>query len=100
MTHRPHSIQAWLVNWLSGTVLVAIFFGLVYLAEQDASLVHELAALERQAQLAEVRMLQGATALCEAEHGPGARAGLTPGGDVVCVPAAEQPAVTVAEVRP
>lgn len=100
MTRRPHSIQAWLVNWLGATVLVGIFFGLVYLAEQDASLVHELAALEREAQAAEARMVLGATALCEAEHGPGARAGLTPDGDLVCVPAAERANVTVAEARP
>lgn len=96
---NPHSIKAWLVNWLGATVLVAIFFGLVYLAEQDMSMAHEFAALERDAQMAEARMLRGATALCEADSGLGARAGFTPEGDLVCVPAPERERL-VAEAHP
>lgn len=99
MTRRPHSIQAWLVNWLGATVLVGIFFGLVYLAEQDMDRAAKLDALDAQVLAQEGRMQRAARALCRAELGLGAVPVWTPDGALMCRPRADAP-VEVAEVRP
>lgn len=99
MTRRPHSIQAWLVNWLGATVLVAIFFGLVYLAEQDMQDAAKLSALDIRVMQSESRMQRAARALCAAELGLGATPAWTSDGLLICKPRPET-AELVAEVRP
>lgn len=76
-----------LVNFIGATVLVALFFGVAYLADQDLQAASKLDAIDAQAQAAEHRLQRAARALCVSEVGPGAQALWTRDGDLVCRPA-------------
>lgn len=85
MTHHP-TATAWLVNWLAATAFLGVFFGSFYLAEQQHAADTQAARVAQQANALEARMLAGASQLCEAELGPGARALFDEDGTLLCRP--------------
>lgn len=85
---RPADLRTLAVNWAAATVFAALFLGLGAQLDSDADAANTIARADLQALAMEARMVQGATALCEAEHGPGARAGFTGDNTLVCHPAA------------
>lgn len=99
MKRRHHTIQAWLVNWAGATVFLALFFGCIYLAEQDMQDAAKLSALDIRVMQSESRMQRAARALCVAELGLGATPAWTSDGLLICKPRPET-AELVAEAQP
>jgi len=88
MTRHPHNpTAAVLTNTLASIVALVLFFGVLHLADRDATAASKLDALDAQAQAAEHRLQRAARALCASEAGPGAQALWTQDGDLVCRPA-------------
>lgn len=85
---RPADLRTLAINWAAATVFAALFLGLGAQLDRDADAASTMARADLQALALEARMVRGATALCEAEHGPGARAGFTGDNTLVCHPAA------------
>ena len=99
MKRHYRTLQAWLVNWLVATVLVGLFFGCIYLAEQDMQDAAKLSALDIRVMQSESRMQRAARALCVAELGLGAMPAWTPDGKLICKPRPAS-AEVVAEAQP
>jgi hypothetical protein len=84
---HPNPTGTVLVNTLAAIAALVVFFGVIHLAERDATAAAKLDALDAQAMNAEHRLQRAARALCIAEAGPGSQARWTPQGDLVCRPA-------------
>lgn len=74
-------------NYMLAPVVVALFFGVVHLAERDTSTASRRAAINAELDAADARLQRAATQLCQAEAGPGAQVLWTQDGDLVCRPA-------------
>lgn len=74
-------------NYLLAPVVVALFFGVIHLAERDAGHASRMAAINADLDAADARLQRAATQLCQAEAGPGAQVLWTQDGDLVCRPA-------------
>ena len=74
-------------NYLLAPFVVALFFGVIHLAERDTSHASRMAAINAELDAADARLQRAATQLCQAEAGPGAQVLWTQDGDLVCRPA-------------
>lgn len=74
-------------NYLLAPVVVALFFGVIHLAERDADFASRMASINDELVAADARLQRAAAALCQAEAGPGAEVLWTQDGDLVCRPA-------------
>lgn len=74
-------------NYLLAPVVVALFFGVIHLAERDTSTASRMAAINAELDAEDARLQRAATQLCQAEAGPGAQVLWTQDGDLVCRPA-------------
>lgn len=85
--NHPHTPTSRLGAWFTGLLTVALFFGVIHLAERDTSTARRMAAINAELDAAEARQQRAATQLCQAEAGPGAQVLWTQDGDLVCRPA-------------
>lgn len=76
-----------IINYIGGALFVALFFGVIHLADRDMQDAAKLDAADAQMLAAESRMQHAARALCVSELGPGTVALWTREGDLVCRPA-------------
>ena len=76
-----------IINFINGALVVALFFVVIHLADQDMQNAAKLDAVDAQMLAAENRIQRAAQALCVAELGPGTVALWTREGDLVCRPA-------------
>lgn len=74
-------------NYLLAPIVVALFFGVIHLAERDTSHASRMAAINAELDATDARLQRAATQLCQAEAGPGAQVLWTADGDLVCRPA-------------
>lgn len=74
-------------NYLLAPIVVALFFGVIHLAERDTSPASRMAAINADLDAADARLQRAAAQLCQAEDGPGAQVLWTQDGDLVCRPA-------------
>lgn len=74
-------------NYLLAPIVVALFFGVIHLAERDTDHANRVASIQAELAATEARQQQAATQLCQAEAGPGAQVLWTHDGDLVCRPA-------------
>lgn len=84
---NPRPINATLAAWLMGLLAVAMFFGVIHLAERDADFSSRMAQVNAELDAAEASLQRAAAQLCRAEVGPGAEVLWTQDGDLVCRPA-------------
>ena len=76
-----------IINFIGGALVVALFFGVIHMADRDMQDAAKLGAVDAQMLAAESRMQRAARALCVSEMGPGTVALWTRDGDLVCRPA-------------
>ncbi len=74
-------------NWLLATLVTALFFGVIHLANRDAGHASRMAAINAELDAADAHLQRAAAQLCQAEAGPGAQVLWTQDGDLVCRPA-------------
>lgn len=74
-------------NYLLALAVVALFFGVIHLAERDTEHASRMAAINAELDAEDARLQRAAEQLCQAEAGPGAQVLWTQDGDLVCRPA-------------
>ena len=88
MNHlHPNPTRRVLINSAAAVSAVVVFFGVLHIADTEADQASHLATIGAQAQAQDQRLQRAASALCQAEVGPGAQALWTVDGDLVCRPA-------------
>jgi Flp pilus assembly protein TadG len=74
----------YIVNFMLGLLFIVLFFGIVYLANQDMQAAAKLDSIDSRLIAAETRMDRAARALCVAEIGEGAKAVWAASGVLTC----------------
>lgn len=85
--NRANNRRPSLGPWVLGMLAVALFFGVIHLANRDAGHASRMATFNAELDADDARLQRAATHLCQAEAGPGAQVLWTADGDLVCRPA-------------